>query len=273
LTVVADVEPADLEAVAQETAARSEASLRPSRRGRRRLQRWVRPVAIAALTVLAAGAAGFGLGWLWTPSAADAPARVQAILAGHGASSDHGVIPTKVAKAVIATEDSRFYGDPALDPAGTVRAGWGLVTDNPNLGGATLEVQLAKLLYTPGRAGPVATAEQVVIAFKLDARYTKTQILAMYLDAAYYGDGAYGVTAAAERYFGLAPSQLSWAQASLIAGLVQAPSAYDPHHHLHAALTRREHVLDRLVATGVLTKAQARQVEQAPLHPAVSFSG
>lgn len=230
-------------------------------------------MAASTLTLLVVVASGFGIGWVSTPSAGDAPGRVEAILAARGAPSDHGVIPTKVADAVIATEDSCFYSDPALDPAGTVRAGWDVVTDNPNLGGATLEVQLAKLLYTPRRTGPLATAEQVVLAFKLDTGYTKTQVLAMYLDAACYGDGAYGITAAARRYFGLAPSQLSWAQASLVAGLVQAPSAYDLYHHLRAVLARRAHVVDRLVATGVLTEAQARQVERGPLHPAVSFGG
>jgi membrane peptidoglycan carboxypeptidase len=245
----------------------------PSRPGGRRGRRWVGRMAVAALMVGVLTVGGSGILWVATPSVADAPARVAAILAAHDAPSDQGAIPTKVAEAVIATEDSRFYADPALDPAGTVRAGWGLLTANPDEGGATLEIQLAKLLYTPGRTGLVPALEQVVLAFKLDAHFTKTQILRMYLGAAYFGDGAYGITAAAGRYFGLGPSQLSWAQASLLAGLVQAPSAYDPHHHLRAALARREHVLDRLVATGVLSRAQADQVDRAPLHPAVTFGG
>jgi len=208
-----------------------------------------------------------------TPSASDAPARVKAILAEHGSPSDNGVVPVRVGEAVLATEDSRFYSDPALDPQGTLRAAWGLVTANPNLGGATIEVQLAKLLYTPGRSNPAALAEQVVLAFKLDHDFTKTQILAMYLDAAYFGDGAYGVTEAALHYFGREPSQLSWGQAALIAGLLQAPSAYDPRDHLSAALTRRSHVFARLVAVGRLSPSQARADENAPLDPAIPFGG
>lgn len=195
------------------------------------------------------------------------------MLAEHHAPSDNGVVPARVGEAVLATEDSRFYSDTALDPQGTLRAAWGFVTANPNLGGATIEVQLAKLLYTPGRSNPGALAEQVVMAFKLDNNFTKTQILAMYLDAAYFGDGAYGVTEAALHYFGLEPSQLSWGQAALVAGLLQAPSAYDPRTHLSAALARRSHVFARLVAVGRLSAAQARTDESASLDPAIPFGG
>jgi membrane peptidoglycan carboxypeptidase len=262
----------DGDTAAREPAAPS-GSPRPPTRRRGRAHRWFRRIAAAALITVVLAVGGFGIGWASTPSVADAGARVAAILAAHHAPSDHNVIPIKVADAVVATEDSRFYADPALDAAGVARGAWGLVTDNPDEGGATLEVQLAKLLYTPGHSGLLATAEQVVLAFKLDARYTKTEILAMYLNAAYFGDGAYGITAAAEHYFALAPSQLGWAQAALLAGLVQAPSAYDPHDHLRAALARRDHVLARLVATGMLSRAQARQVVHAPLNPAISFAG
>jgi len=226
---------------------------------------------VSVLAVVGAG--GFGVLWTATPSVADAPVRVAAILAAHHAPSDNGVVATKVAAAVLATEDSRFYRDPALDPAGTARAAWGLVTHNPDEGGATIEIQLAKLLYTGGRSGLADQVEQVALAFKLDSHFTKAQLLAMYLDAAYFGDGAYGITAAADRYFGLRPDRLSWAQASLLAGLLQAPSAYDPHRHLGAALTRQQDVLDRLVATGTLSRAQADQVGHAPLRPIIAFGG
>lgn len=208
-----------------------------------------------------------------TPSARSAPARVAAILAAHDAPSDQGVLPAKVAAAVLATEDSRYYSDPAIDPQGAVRATWGLITSNPNEGGATIEVQLAKLLYTPRHSDPMSLVEQVAIAIKLDRDFSKKQILAMYLDAAYFGDGAYGITAASERYFGVSPEQLSWGQASLLAGLVQAPSAYDPHVHLSAALRRRDHVLARMEAVGTLSASRVKQIEAAPLDPAITFTG
>ena len=244
-----------------------------ARRRRTGRRRWPLVLAAAFLAVILVMGGALLVLLAVTPSPSSAPARVAADLAAHGAPSDGGVVPAKVSAAVLATEDSRYYHDPAIDPQGAVRAAWGIVTANPNEGGATIEVQLAKLLYTPRRSDPLALAEQSAIAFKMDHDFSKTHILAMYLDAAYFGDGAYGVTAAAHRYFGLPPDQLSWAQASLLAGLVQAPSAYDPHKHLSAALRRRAHVLARLEAVGTLTAAQVRAVEAEPLNPAIPFQG
>ena len=247
---------------------------RRGRRGRReRRRRWpVRLlIAVVVLVTILAGVALLTLAV--TPSAGSAPARVDALLAAHGAPSDQGRVPGKVAQALLATEDSRYRSDAAIDPQGTVRAFWGLITHNPNEGGATIEVQLAKMLYTPRQSDPVALTEQTAIAFKLEHDFSKTRILAMYLDAAYFGDGAYGVTQAARHYFGVEPDQLSWGQAALLAGLVQAPSLYDPHGHLHAALTRRSHVLARLVAVGGLSRSDVKAVEAQPLDPVVSFYG
>lgn len=87
----------------------------------------------------------------------------------------------------------------------------------------------------------------------------------MYLSADYYGNGYWGEVAAARGYFGLRPARLSWAQASMLAGLVQAPSAYDPVRHFALAKQRQRHVLDRLVATRYLTAAQAAAAHRAPL--------
>lgn len=249
-----------------------ERGLAPARRGRpaRRHRRLIRVAVTVAVIALAAA-----LGTLLaaTPSPAGAPARVAAGLSAHSAPSLDGQVPAKVATAVLATEDSRFRSDWAVDPRGALRAVWGLVTRNPDYGGATIEVQLAKLLYTPKRSDPLALAEQVAIASKMDHDFSKTEILSMYLDAAYFGDGAYGVTAAAQHYFGVEPGQLTWGQAALLAGLVQAPSRYDPHGHLTAALNRRRHVLARLVAVGAVTSAQAKVIASEPLHPAVPFFG
>jgi len=253
------------------------ATTRPHlRSGRRdRARRWPRVARViigVVGSVLLVMVAGMVLTILIAPSVSSAPERVDAILAAHHAPSDMGVIPTKVAAALLATEDSRYYHDPALDPAGVSRALVGVVTRNGNDGGATIEQQLAKMLYEPG-TGALAELKQVGVAFRLDQHFSKHTILAMYLNAAYFGDGAYGVTAAANHYFGLSPNQLSWAQATLLAGLVQAPTAYDPHGHLSRARARQSHVLARLVATHTLTSAQATQIFQSPLDPALSFYG
>ena len=246
---------------------------RPGRGRRARgLGRWLGRCAGAVLALVVVAALSLGVLVLASPSVGNAPQLVNAILATHRAPSDHGQIPFRLGKALLATEDSRFYHDPALDPLGVGRAVLGMATGNGNDGGATIEQQLAKMLYAPGTSIDVEL-EQVGVAFRLDAMYTKVRILAMYLNAAYFGDGAYGCTAAAEHYFGLPPGRLSWAQASLLAGLVQAPSEYDPHGHLALARSRQRHVLARLVATGVLTSAQAARIYAEPLGPKVRFYG
>jgi membrane peptidoglycan carboxypeptidase len=108
----------------------------------------------------------------------------------------------------------------------------------------------------------VAEAE---LALKLDASYSKNELLRLYLADVYFGNGFYGLPAAAGGYFGLTADELSWAQASMLAGLVQAPFEYDPLHHLSAGRLRQRHVLDRPVATGVLSVAQADAAFAAPL--------
>jgi penicillin-binding protein 1A len=214
-------------------------------------------VALVALLALL-----LGVGWVLTPSVADAPQRVAAFLAAHDAPALQGAVPARLAEALIATEDSRFRSNPGVDPISLLRAPVTLVTgQDPS--GATLEQQLAKNLYENGaNASGTQKAAEVVLALKLDRSFSKDEILRLYLDDGYYGHGFYGLTAATEGYFQVAPAQLTEAQASLLAGLFQAPSAYDPFVHPDAARARQAHVLDRLVAVGALTRAQADAVGQ-----------
>ncbi|GAB2915809.1 hypothetical protein GCM10027047_11990 [Rhodococcus aerolatus] len=227
------------------------------RRRRRRLGRLL-VAALALAGVIVAGA------WQLTPSVADAHARVAARLAAVGA-RDPGALPVPdpVGQAVIATEDAGFSRNPGISAAGVYRFLTAPVTGNA--GSATLEQQLAKVLYSNGSQDLLSQAEDAALAVKLDAAYSKDDVLQMYLAVVYFGHGYYGLPAAARGYFGVAPSDLSWAQASLLAGLVQAPSAYDPLAHLDLAVSRQGHVLDRLVATGVLTATQADTARTAPL--------
>jgi membrane peptidoglycan carboxypeptidase len=238
---------------------------RPAPR-RRRLLRIGKALVLLglALAVLAAGTVA--LLWPLTPSVAGAGARVAALLAAHS-STPLVALPTPdlVGRAVIATENSRFNSDFGIDPISLLRTAFGMVTGSADQGAATLEIQLAKNLYTDRRSGLVREIEQVELSFKFDMRFTKQQVLLLYLNAAYFGHDNYGVAAAARNYFGLTPDQLSWAQASLLAGLVQAPTAYDPYHHLDLAKIRQRQVLNRLVATRVLTPAQADAAYAAPL--------
>ena len=222
----------------------------------RRLLRWaVRAVlglVVLALVVL-------GLAWLSTPGVGDARQRVTAHLTAHGATPLRGDVPAKVADALLATEDSRFYDNGGVDWRGMLRAPLGVLAGH-DLGGATLEQQLAKNVYEGGEHGPVEKVREIALALKLDEAYSKPQILRMYLDDGYYGHGFYGLTDAAQGYFGVAPADLSWAQSTVLAGLFQAPSAYDPLLHPDLARARQAHVLDRLVAVGTLTRAQADDV-------------
>jgi membrane peptidoglycan carboxypeptidase len=204
--------------------------------------------------------------WPLTPSVAGAGQLVGGQLAIH-----HSVqlaalpSPDRVGRALIATEDSRFFASPGIDPVSVVRAGLAALTGSSDTGAATLEQQLAKNLYYPGDDGLVSKVQEGELALKLDASYSKNEVLRMYLADVYFGHGFYGLPAAAYGYFAVTPAQLSWPQASMLAGLVQAPSAYDPIAHLPTGRLRQRHVLNRLVATGVLSPVQADVAFAAPL--------
>lgn len=237
------------------------APLGAGRRGRRFRRTAGAAIGVVVLVPIAATA----VLWPLTPSVGDAEKRIAVRLASHGA-KDPGALPRpdKVGVAVIATEDSRFYSHHGLDALGVLRAATSAVSGSRHdFGGATLDQQFAKNLYTSDSL--TAKVEQVVLSFKLEAQYSKPQILEMYLSEVYFGHGFYGLAAASRGYFGVAPASLSWAQASVLAGLVQAPSAYDPYQHVSLAKSRQRHVLDRLVATKTLTKQQADAAYRTPL--------
>jgi len=200
-----------------------------------------------------------GIGWVVTPSVDDAQQLVSAELAAHGGTPLQGDVPDNLAQALIATEDSRFEHHVGIDAIGAVRAGWGALTGNDE-GGSTLDQQLAKNLYAGGKQSFTDRVRCVVLAVKLDATWSKDDLLRMYLDDGYYGHGFVGLTAATNGYFGVEPADLSWAQATLIAGLFQAPSAYDPFLYPDRAAARQAHVLNRLVAVGTLARAQADDI-------------
>ncbi|MEU2348057.1 biosynthetic peptidoglycan transglycosylase [Modestobacter sp. NPDC049651] len=214
-----------------------------------------------ALVLAVLAGAVLGVAWAATPGVADAQQRVAARLTAHGATALDGAVPAKVADALIATEDSRFRTNGGVDWRGVLRQPWGLVTGQ-DLGGATLEQQLAKNVYEDGENGPVEKVRAVALALKLDRAWSKDQLLRMYLDDGYYGHGFHGLADAAQGYFGVPADQLTWAQSTVLAGLFQAPSAYDPLAHPERARARQAHVLDRLVAVGTLTRAQADAVAQ-----------
>ena len=209
---------------------------------------------------------GVAVLWPLTPSVESAGYLVRAHLRTQH-SQELTVLPRpdRVAQALVATEDSRFHQMPGIDPISVVRVGLATLSGSSDTGGATLEQQLAKNLYFPHEDGVISKVQEAELALKLDASYSKNEILRLYLAEVYFGHGFYGLPAAAEGYFGAAPARLSWAQASMLAGLVQAPSAYDPIRHLSTGRLRQQHVLHRLLTTGVLSAAQAGTAFAAPL--------
>jgi membrane peptidoglycan carboxypeptidase len=226
----------------------------PSRRPRRRLRRWLLGLLIAFVALVAAGFAFLA----WLPGVGDASARVDGVLHEHGALRVKVPADARIARAVVAVEDHRFYDHPGVDMRSLARVGLALFNPgSPDQGGSTLDIQLAKRLYTGDRSDFWGKLQQVGLAVKLDRRWTKAQIVDMYVNGIYYGDGHWGVRSAARGYFGDSALRLDWGEASLLAGLPQAPSVYDPTRNFAAAARRQGHVLDRMVATGVLTRAEA----------------
>ena len=225
----------------------------------RRVRRFLRRVGRVLGAVVLLFAVLLGIGWVVTPSVDDAQQLVSAELAANGGTPLQGDVPDNLAQALIATEDSRFEHHVGIDAIGAVRAGWGALTGHDE-GGSTLDQQLAKNLYAGGGQSFTDRVQSVVLALKLDSTWSKDQLLRMYLDDGYYGHGFSGVTAATQGYFGVEPADLSWPQATLLAGLFQAPSAYDPFLHPELAANRQAHVLNRLVAVGTLSRTEADEI-------------
>jgi hypothetical protein len=234
-------------------------------RGRRR-HRWLARAAVLIMALVLVGLLSVGGLLLVTPSVGDAPARVQAMDRLHHVAYPGPPVPARFAASLVSTEDHRFYSEPGIDPFAIGRLIFGRIAGRPDQGGATLYQQLAKMLYTSGRSGVTIQAEQVSLGIKLDLAYPKWQILQMYADVAYFGHNYYGLPAASCGYFGVTPARLSWPEAAMLAGLVQAPSADDPIAHFAAARARESHVLSRLVATGHISQAQAVSFYRRPLN-------
>ena len=235
--------------------ARTGRTTRPPRR-----RRWpVRIFKVLSVVIVLLAIVVGGL-FLITPSVSQAPALVQEQAVQHGISYPGVQPPARFTEALVATEDHRFYSTPGVDPLAVGRLIVGKLTGHPDQGGSTLEQQLAKNLYTSGRSGFTVEAEQVVLAVKLNMSYSKPQILQMYAEIAYYGDNYYGLRAASCGYFGTEPAQLTWPEAAVLAGVVNAPTVDDPRTNPQRSRAREVHVVARLVAVGDLTQAQGAAV-------------
>jgi membrane peptidoglycan carboxypeptidase len=236
---------------------------RRARPGRRR--RYLKRAAITLGTLLVVLIAAAGALWLITPSASQATSLAQAQAQQRGIAYPGPDAPEDFTRPLVATEDHRFYSEPGVDVLAVGRVVGAKLTGGTDQGGATIEQQLAKLLYTPTETGFNAEVKQVVLAVKLNLKYSKQQLLNLYAEAAYYGHGYYGLEAASCGYFGHPASDLTVTQGAMLAGVVNAPSVDDPIDDPVNARTRLEHVVGRMVAVGYLTSAQGQQALAAPL--------
>jgi membrane peptidoglycan carboxypeptidase len=244
-----------------------------SRSRRRLLTVVVRRIVLACVALLLAFVVAFGALLLVTPSVGNARQLARAIDRAHRADYPGVVVPYRFATSLEATEDHRFNSEPGIDPLAIVRVTYGYATGRGDQGGATLYQQLAKMLYTPAQTGFLAELEQVPLAVKLKFSYSGPEILRLYADVAYFGAGFYGLESASCGYFGVQPDQMSWPQAALLAGLVQAPTADDPLDYPAQGLVREQHVIGRLVAVGALNQAQADRYLAIPLHRLLARAG
>jgi penicillin-binding protein 1A len=177
-------------------------------------------------------------------------------IARNGAETDEPVkvadLPPHVVQAFLAIEDRRFYDHWGVDPRGIARAA---ITGTG--GGSTITQQLAKFTFLTPEQTLTRKAREAMIAFWLEAWLTKDEILERYLSNAYFGDNVYGLRAASLHYFYRQPEKLKPNQAAMLAGLLQAPSAYAPTRHYDRAARRMKMVVDAMVAAGYVTKAEA----------------
>ena len=205
--------------------------------------------------------------WVSAPDVSDVQQRVAAVTREHNVvllTPDQ--VPTLLAEAVVATEDSRFYTHHGIDTVGLARA---VLYDATNRcfceGGSTITQQLVKQLYLNGSDRGRDKVTDMVLALKVEQVLSKQQIMADYLSEIATGFGRYGVTDAACAYFKAPLGSLTLGQYALLAGVTQAPSVYDPTVDPSAAAQRRGDVLRDMVDEHYITAAQAAAADQEPV--------
>jgi penicillin-binding protein 1A len=190
-------------------------------------------------------------------------------------------MPVGLRNAVIAAEDDSFYEHGGVDPIGIVRAAWtDLVARNTVQGGSTITQQVVKNVYAGTYEEDPVTGDQVytvpprtigqkiresLLAIKVEESFTKDEILATYLNTVYFGHGAYGVQAAAQTYWSKDAKDLTPLESATLAAVIPGPGLFDPIEHPEEALTRRNYVLDRMVAVGSLDLVRAEQLKDTPV--------
>jgi 1A family penicillin-binding protein len=189
---------------------------------------------------------------------------------GYGAVTRHSIplseMPDTLKQATLATEDPDFYKHPGFSWRGTVRAAYEDVRQNGKVqGGSTITQQLVKTTLLSNEKSFSRKYKEAVLSVQMEKQYSKDQILEMYLNTIYYGQGAYGVEAASETYFHKPAKDLTLEESTLLAGLPQSPSMFDPNLNLKAATERRNYVLSRMAEHKYIQADQAKTAQATPV--------
>src|SRR4051812_33313205 len=174
-------------------------------------------------------------------------------------------LPPHVVHAVMAAEDANFYSHGGVDLTALMRAAWNDARSGRIEGGSTITQQLAKLNYTGSKRTVFRKLREVLYAAKLEQHYSKDELLQRYINQVYFGDGNYGLAAASAHYFGVAPEQLTQAQAAALAGMIHSPGHLNPYTRPDAVVARRNQVLDSMRKRQWLAENDAQAAKVGPL--------
>lgn len=177
-------------------------------------------------------------------------------------------IPVDLRRAVMATEDSTFFDHWGIDLSGIARAAMANIKAGRVVqGGSTLTQQLAKTIYLTRRKTFDRKFKELLLTLQIERRYSKDEILELYLNQIYFGGGAYGVQAASQLYFDKQTQELTLSECALLAGLIRSPNRYSPLRNPDLALERRAHVLTRMREEGYITEAEEKEAAETLVIP------
>lgn len=171
-------------------------------------------------------------------------------------------VPKNLQNAFVAVEDNRFYEHMGIDPKGILRAAWSNISGRSiSEGGSTITQQLAKNAYLTQERTMKRKVQEIFLALQLERQYTKQEILELYLNQIYFGQGAYGVQAAAKTYFNKNVEDLTLNECAMLAGIPKSPNYYSPFNNLQAAQERKATVLDQMVKYGYVNRQEAAKIK------------
>ncbi|MFV5318480.1 transglycosylase domain-containing protein [Priestia megaterium] len=172
-------------------------------------------------------------------------------------------LPDYLKMAFVITEDKRFYEHKGVDPKGILRASYRDVLEGSKSEGAsTITQQLARNVFLSNEKTFSRKSKEIVYAIELERKYSKDEILEMYLNHIYFGSGAYGIQAAAQEYFGKDAKNLTIVESALLAGLPKAPSKYSPRNNIELAKERRSIVLSLMEENHIISKQEEEEANK-----------